>query len=240
MKFAHKLSEATLLKRHHRFLIEATVNPRKKRMLFCPNLGLLKGCDVLGSRIWYSKANLILDGTLDIWEIVEVDGGWLTCINEGHVRTIIREALEQNQISQLQGFQLLQPAVLPIEQDIELLWHQEAEQCFIRFESVFFGDENLTGSFPQEPGQGKKALEDLIAIRKMGHRAVLFFCVQHSGVTCVDVVDPHYRGLLEQAVREGVEVLAYRTHVQLTGLSLGEQIPVMDLNQSFKDSFSGI
>lgn len=248
MKFNQALSEGILLKRYHRFLVEVSVGHKKKRMLFCPNTGALTGCDVLGSRIWFSRANLILDGTLDVWELVEVDGGWLVSVNTKHTRTVIREALKQERIELLKGFQYLQPPVPSLDNGIELLWREDGEQCFIHIEPIVWGDQRCKGYFPEEAGEGLAALKDLIAVRELGHRAVLLYCVQHTSAQSValcDHVDANYRLLLQEAIAKGVEVVAYRFDITLRGIQLGKEIPVdvtesFDLNPPFKDQFSGI
>ncbi len=68
-------------------------------------------------------------------------------------------------------------------------------------------------------------------MRKQGYRAVLLFCVQHSGidrVTPADDIDPVYGRLLREAARQGVEVLAYATEFDLKNSSivLGRELAV--------------
>jgi sugar fermentation stimulation protein A len=49
-----------------------------------------------------------------------------------------------------------------------------------------------------------------------GHRAVLFFCVQLSGVERLEVaadIDPVYAATLAEAVAAGVEVIAWRAAI---------------------------
>jgi len=65
-----------------------------------------------------------------------------------------------------------------------------------------------------------------------GSRAVLFFCVQHSGIKQVspaDEIDPEYGRLLRAAADAGVELLAYRTDFDVEGgtISLQDRIPIV-------------
>ncbi len=242
MKFNQVLSEATLLKRHHRFLVEVALGNKKRRMLYCPNLGALPKCDVLGSRIWFAKANLISHGTLDVWELVEVDGGWLVNIDPKHARTLVREALQEEWIPQLKGYKFLQPPIVPsLESGIELLWREDGEQCFLHIESVLYGDEKGTGYFPETVNQGIAALRDLIAVREIGHRAILLYCVQHNGIQCIspnDQVDSNYSHLLREAINKGVEIIAYRANINLSEMILDTEVPVLlsagiDLKSTF-------
>jgi sugar fermentation stimulation protein A len=69
---------------------------------------------------------------------------------------------------------------------------------------------------------------------EQGNRAVLVFCVQHSGIEHVspaDQIDPVYGNTLRQAIKKGVEVIAYKAHFSLQGASheitLVDAIPVI-------------
>lgn len=62
-----------------------------------------------------------------------------------------------------------------------------------------------------------------------GHRAVLFFCVQHSGATAArpaDEIDPRYGQLLRQALDQGVEVLAWRVGLSAETFALEHSLPL--------------
>ena len=94
MKFNSQLIEATLLKRQYQFLVEIILNSKRKYMIRCPYLGNMAGLDILGSRIWFSKA--VGHQSLDDWEIVEVDGGHLVCINPELVKPLIIEGMKKD------------------------------------------------------------------------------------------------------------------------------------------------
>lgn len=232
MLFTRALKEATLLKRHFRFLVEVYLKNKGKRMLYCPNLGPLTHCDVLGSRVWFSAVNHQLSlGYLDVWELVEVDGGWLVCVNPAYARQLVQEALIQGMIGELDGFQLLQGAFIPnIGYGIEMLLKTNGEQSFIYIQPVLCGDHKNNGCFPEEKGMNHAVLHELIALRASGYRAILLYCVQHNGIQCVrpaHCIDSAYGNLLQEAAGKGVELLAYRTQISLQALTLGSRIPVL-------------
>ena len=231
MKFKSTLTEAILLKRHYRFLAEVVLKNKKKRMLYCPNLGPISHCDVLGSRIWFSSANRLSQGYLDIWEITEVNGGWLVLMNPGHAPFLVREAVELGVVAELEGFHFLQSPLVPgSATGIELLIKNDREQCFVHIEPVLFANDQSEGFFPDEKGWGSSALYDLMALKEMGHRAILFYCVQHSGVGSIrpaDAIDPMYGKILREAVSRGVEVLAYRVNIDFQEIRLEARVPVL-------------
>lgn len=63
---------------------------------------------------------------------------------------------------------------------------------------------------------------------EQGHRAVLVFCVQHSGAQSVgpaDEIDPVYGQTLREAMDAGVEVLAYGCDLSAEEISLRSALP---------------
>ena len=63
-----------------------------------------------------------------------------------------------------------------------------------------------------------------------GDRAVLLFIVMRTDVDQVmpaEDIDPDYARLLRQAVNEGVEVLAYATHIDQDEIKVTHAIPVL-------------
>ncbi|KZX81017.1 hypothetical protein A3716_32215 [Alcanivorax sp. HI0011] len=62
-----------------------------------------------------------------------------------------------------------------------------------------------------------------------GKRAVLFFCVQHSGAQAArpaDEIDARYGVLLREAVEKGVEVLAWKVALSADGFRLEHPLPI--------------
>lgn len=236
MRFKSPLIEATLLKRSFRFLAEVGLKNKKKRMLYCPNLGALRHCDVLGSRVWFSNPNRLSQGHLDIWELTEIDGVWLVFINQGYASALVREAVEYHLIPELEGFRFLQSPMMPsFGHGIEMLLKENGEQCFIHAEPVLTADERNEGYFPEERGVGISALEELMALKEAGHRAILFYCIQHNGITCLrpaDNIDPVYGMRLREAVALGVEFLAYRAYISLQEVTLGSAVPILLTQES--------
>ncbi len=68
-----------------------------------------------------------------------------------------------------------------------------------------------------------------MAMRAAGQRAVLLFCVAHTGIERVrpaDAIDPRYGATLREALAAGVEVLAYRAQITPQQMRLCEPLPV--------------
>jgi sugar fermentation stimulation protein A len=77
--------------------------------------------------------------------------------------------------------------------------------------------------------RGRRHLEELMAMRRRGHRAVLLFCVARSRTRRVrpaDEIDPAYGQTLRRAAAAGVEVLAYGCDVGPRRVRLARRLPV--------------
>lgn len=234
MNFKTPLTEAVLLKRHFRFLMEIALNNYKKKMVYCPNLGPLLGCDVLGSRLWFSSFLPLSRGYLDSVEIIEVNEGHLVGINPLGTKQLVLEALTTELIVELQGYQFLANSNvwLGFKSGLEILSHTDGRRCFLCIEHVIAGDPKGAGAgyFPEVRYGGLMHLEELITLRRMGHRAVLFFCVQHTGIEYVKIaefIEPRYSDLLKEALNAGVEVLAYKVDISPREMILICPVPVV-------------
>jgi sugar fermentation stimulation protein A len=83
--------------------------------------------------------------------------------------------------------------------------------------------------------RGQKHLRELMAQVRAGDRAVLLFCVNHTGVTRVqpaDHIDPVYGRLLREASAAGVELMAGQAGLARDGnpsgsLALVRELPVV-------------
>ena len=88
------------------------------------------------------------------------------------------------------------------------------------------------GRFPDAvTARGTKHLRELTEVVREGHRGVLFFCVQHTGITRVEPardIDPLYAETLVAAREVGVEVYAYSTKCSQEGIVLGHPMPFLE------------
>jgi sugar fermentation stimulation protein A len=88
-----------------------------------------------------------------------------------------------------------------------------------------------TACFPDAvTTRGQKHLRELLAAKRQGYRAVIFFLVQRgeaSEFSPADEIDPEYGRLLREVVAGGVEALAYKTSVTQEQNRVQQQIPVV-------------
>jgi|TARA_B100002003_G_scaffold75069_1_gene70090 sugar fermentation stimulation protein A len=106
--------------------------------------------------------------------------------------------------------------------------------CYVEVKSVTLLDTSAgdgVGYFPDAVSlRGSKHLRELINIHKQGHRAVLCYCVQHTGIREVrpaDHIDKIYGETLRQAIATGVEVIAYAASISPEEISIKHALPVV-------------
>lgn len=233
MKFPSNLTEGILLKRHNRFLADIVVTQTDKRLMTCLNDSCLKGCDVLGSRIWFSENQ---KGSAQIvWELSEVNGGHLVAVNKSLSAKLIVEAIDAGVITELQGYSnyLLQEETQGLGGYLEFRAPDE-KNCFVYAQDVTFCDEIGRGFFPEDiVPRAAQDLRALIRLVDQGHRGVLFLCVKNTGIQKVFTphhIDSQYHALLQDALKIGVEVIAYRSDISLCHITLVERTPFVILH----------
>ncbi len=236
MEYASQLTQAILLKRYKRFLAEVVINNQEHRVIYCPNMGAMTGCDILGSRVWFSHAPSPRRKFPDTWELVEVDAGHLVCVNTQNSTQLVAEGIESGIIKELQGYSHLnvtQNVLGEYAFDISLCPanpSSETPSCFVHINNVTLGDEIHRGFYPDAPTEkGVQQLKALIHAKESGYRAVLLYCVQHTGIERLfpaDHIDPKYGSLLRQAMIAGVEIYAYRLEITLKHMNIAKAIEV--------------
>ncbi|MCS5709442.1 DNA/RNA nuclease SfsA [Candidatus Berkiella cookevillensis] len=244
MKFPSPLQEAILLKRYKRFLADIVLANQEKHTIYCPNAGNLIGCNVLGSRVWFSRCSNPNKTYHDTWELVEIEGGKLVCVNHQRAKQIILDGIATNVIAPLSGYQHVLSDVKFNNQKFDFLLSEyphfndkeklseapKHDNCFVVVQSVTMGDEIHRGFYPDTDDKRiTKQLSALIAAKELGYRAVWVYCVMNTGINKIfpaDHINPDFGCLLRQAVIRGVEVMAYRVHITLEEMVVTEPVEV--------------
>ena len=227
------LVEATLIKRYKRFLADVELDSGELITVHCPNTGAMTGCAQPGSRVWLSTSANPKRKYRHSWELAKNVAGQMICIHSARANAIVGEAIENAVISSLNGYQTLRQEVAygTEKSRIDFLLEGEQGLCYVEVKSVTLSTEVAgQGVFPDAVSdRGRKHLRELIAMKAMGHRAVLLFCVLHSAIEWVapaDAIDPKYAETFRQALAAGVEMLAYRAVITPAQIVLCDQLEV--------------
>ncbi len=231
MDFETPLRVGTLVRRYKRFLADIVDESGAPFTIHCPNPGAMSGCADPGSRIWYSQSRNTSRKYPHTLEIVETSRGELVGVNPGRANSIVEEALGAGRISGLRGMTVHREVPIPGERGrFDFRLDRRASRCYVEVKSVTLMCQNGLGAFPDAKSvRARRHVTLLQRMRDAGHRAVLLFCVQHSGVvrvTTADDIDPEYGVAVRVARRAGVQVIAYRAVVSPQSLTLAGEMPV--------------
>lgn len=233
MIFQPPLAKAVLLRRYKRFLADVELPNGQLLTVHCPNTGSMKNCLVPGSLCYLSDANNPKRKYRFTLELVTSACGHLAGVNTGRANGLVEEVVRDERLSSLRGYTSIRREQKYGDEGsrIDLLLSRDSEQCFVEVKSVTLAVEGRRGLFPDAVStRGAKHLRELMAMSQRGHRAVLFFCVQHAGIDTVspaDEIDPEYGGLLREAAASGVEILAMRAELSADAIRLCEPLPVI-------------
>lgn len=231
MKISPPLEKATLIKRYKRFLADIRLENGELLTIHCPNTGSMKNCWAEETPCWFSRSNdpkRKLPGTL---EITTTQDGSLAGVNTQRPNHLVREAIENGIISELQGYDHIRPEVKYGEEKsrIDLLLSRGDDLCYVEVKNTTLGMGDGRVLFPDAvTTRGAKHLRELMKMVGDGHRAVLVFCVQHSGAETVgpaDEIDPQYGVILREAMASGVEVLAYGCQLSPEEIVIDRALP---------------
>jgi sugar fermentation stimulation protein A len=235
------LQRACLLRRYQRFLADVRLADGAEVTLHCPNTGRMTGCAEPGWGVWFSVSNNPKRKYSRTWELSETAAGHFIGVNTSRANALVATAIQSGVITELQGYATLRQEVRYGEENsrIDLLLEQGPEaDCYIEVKSVtLLGWEahpelavGGVGFFPDAPSErASKHLRELIRMRAAGFRAVILFCVQHTGIREVRPaahIDPSYSALLAEAYQAGVEILAYGADISPDSIHLARPLPV--------------
>ena len=204
-------------------MVDAQIADDKTITLHCPNTGSMKNCLYEASTIWYSDSGnpkRKYPCTFEMAEVPVLFGDHsrqcMAGVNTSRANALVIEAIENGIIKELQGYSTLKPEQKYGEENSRidiLLTAEHQPDCYVEVKNVTMALGNGTGCFPDAvTSRGTKHLRELIRVAQNGERAVVFFCVQHTGIEVfrsADDIDPEYGQTLREAASKGVEILAY-------------------------------
>ena len=234
MEFKTSLVEAILLRRYKRFLADVRLGDGEVVTVHTANTGSMLGCAVPGSRVWLSRSANPARKYPYSWEITETGDGVLIGINTALPNGLVKEAVEAGVIEELQGYRSLRGEVRFGAEGSRVDWllegHGERASCYLEVKNVTAAVAD-TAIFPDAvSARGAKHLRELMGVVAAGQRGVLCFCVQRGDVAAVrpaDEIDAVYGQTLREALRNGVEVIAYQAEVSPVGIALRRPLPVV-------------
>ena len=233
MRFNQALVRGTLLKRYQRFLADVELDDGSIVTAHTPNTGSMLGCCEPGSRVWLSNSDNPKRKYTLSWELVEAAPGVLVGINTGLPNKLVREAIQDGTIKELQGYDAIRQEIRYGAENsrIDLLLQGAGKpDCYVEIKNVTLAREGI-GYFPDAVSErGSKHLRELAEVAAEGKRAVICFCVQRKDVFEVrpaDSIDGIYGATLRQAIGAGVQAIAWRADVSADEIRIDTKLPVV-------------
>lgn len=232
MRFHKKLAQGILLRRYKRFLADIETADGQLLTIHCPNTGSMKNCVEPNGAVWYSRSDNLNRKYPHTWEIATTPAGHLAGINTGRANALVREALEGGLLPTVAGYQSIQSEVAygSERSRIDFVLTHENGPIYLEVKSVTLCEENNMGFFPDAvSARGSRHLRELAQIASGGQRAMLVYCVQHSGIESVAParhIDSLYARAFDEAVSAGVEVVALGARLSAEEIALERPLPI--------------
>lgn len=228
MKFGDLL-EGRLLRRYKRFLADVELPGGQVITAHCPNTGAMTGCAEPGARVWLSTSSVKTRKYPQTLELVETRDG-MACVHPARANQVVREAFDGGLIPGFAAYKEIRAEVKYGQGSrADLLLEKPGARVLVEVKAVTLRLPGGWGAFPDAVSlRGRKHLRELQAALSADTRALLFFCVFHAGIESVCAagdIDPAYRDALGDAMAAGVEVLAWRADISLSGIELSSAVP---------------
>lgn len=233
MEFESPLIEGILIKRYKRFLADITLENGDQITAHTPNTGSMKGCAEPCSTVWLRDTKNPDRKYPLSWEMVETKSGSLIGINTLLSNSLVEEAIKNGIVAELQDYDQIRREVKYGEENsrIDLLLEStDKPDCYVEVKNVTMVEKNIAYFPDAVTKRGSKHLRELQAMVKQGKRAIIFYCVQRNDVEEVrpaDEIDPEYGKLLREAIKSGVEAIAYTADISPEGIELIKSVPVI-------------
>lgn len=227
MKFDIPLIHGRLIKRYKRFLSDIQLDNGEIVVAHCTNSGSMKTCLEDNAEVYLSPAQDPKRKTKYTWEMIKLNEKWVG-INTMHPNRITFEAIKNNEIPQLSGYEDVQREVKVGKSRIDIMAQKPDETCFIEVKNVTMKDGNMA-LFPDAvTTRGKKHLDELIQLKKEGIRAVMVYIIQRMDVDTfapAEDIDPIYARTLRKAYQNGVEIIPLQVTVSPHEIKIHKELP---------------
>ncbi|RJP61708.1 MAG: DNA/RNA nuclease SfsA [Candidatus Auribacter fodinae] len=230
MRFDEPLIPCTLLKRYKRFMCDIILDHHISPVIaHCPNSGSMKGIPLTNvpAMVSFNDApGRKLKYTL---EMVHNGNCWIGT-NTWNTNTIAQQSIEAGVIAELKGFDTLRREVkISDKSRIDFVLDYPDHTCFVEVKNVSLV-ENNTALFPDAlTERGQKHIDELIALKSKGHRAIMLYIVQRtdcSSFAPAVEIDPVYASKLKTALKSGIEALVYQANVAPDSITLIKKLNI--------------
>lgn len=219
--------------RPNRFIAEVEVDGAIE-IAHVPNTGRCRELLVEDAVVYLAVSNNPKRKTRFTLHFVE-NKNKLVSLYSQEANRIVYEAIEDGKIKELSGYSTIQREKTIDNSRIDVYLANENEECYVEVKGVTLIVDG-EARFPDAPTErGTKHLKELIKLKKEGYRTVIFFLIQHPAGNSFRPNwdnDPKFAQTLNEAYKEGVEILVYKTENTLKEIKFIEEKIDFDLSKS--------
>jgi sugar fermentation stimulation protein A len=230
MRFQTDLIPARLTRRYKRFLADCVLEDGREVTAHCANPGSMKGLAEPGTKIWLEPNDDPKKKLKFAWRLVEHQTGNFTGVDTGAANRVVKEALAAGKIPQLTQYESIRAEVkYGSGSRVDFLLSQDTlPDLYLEVKSVTLSRQGGLAEFPDSvTARGTKHLQELAAMVRAGHRAMMLYLVQrtdcHAMCLAADI-DPAYAAAFQAAQSAGVDVLALRTDICPSKITAAQEI----------------
>ncbi|MCG8617957.1 MAG: DNA/RNA nuclease SfsA [Desulfobacterales bacterium] len=205
------LIRGRLVKRYKRFLADVVLEDGSVVTAHCPNSGSMKGCKEEDAPVWISQSDNPKRKLKYTWEVIRTRDSYIG-INTMVPNRLVRDAAQHRAIEELAMYSTVRSEVKTSDGtrlDL-MLSNDRGECCYVEIKNCTLVEDGLA-MFPDAvTTRGQKHLDELVRLKKAGHRAVIFYLIQRMDARCFTpaaAIDPVYAEKLARAVDQGVEII---------------------------------
>jgi sugar fermentation stimulation protein A len=237
MKFSKPLVPGRLIRRYKRFLADIELDSGGTVTAHCANPGAMLGLNMPGLKVWVEPNDDPKRKLNFGWRLVELEGTgdslgdtqWVG-IDTGVPNRVVGDALRAGRIPEFAAYPDIRPEVrygTGSRVDF-LLTGAGLPDAYVEVKNVHLMRQQGLAEFPDSvTKRGARHLDELAAMVKAGHRAVMLYCIQRtdcSHMTLAADLDPGYAAAFSKARTAGVETLARACAISPQAITLDRPV----------------
>jgi sugar fermentation stimulation protein A len=225
-----ELVQGKLVKRYKRFLADVELENGEIVIVHCANSGSMKGCAQPGAPVWISRSDNPKRKLKFTWELIQTRDSMIG-VNTQVPNKLVKSSIENGLVTELKAYTRVKAEVKTSDHtrlDL-LLENEKGNTCYVEIKNCTMVEDGVA-MFPDAVTiRGQKHLDELVRLKKEGHRAVIFYLIQRMDAklfTPASMIDKVYAQKLKNAVENGVEIITRDVYIDTNVIRLNAPVPV--------------